>query len=331
MLGRDPEPLASPWDGEVEPNHDVDTITLLQEEIARLEAELRDRDQAALSHHDHHLDNANAHAHAHASDTSREQIDGLLAEIAARDETVELLLEQSRLYEEAASAQRAEWEQLHQWVEEVERRVEDRDAEGPRLRAELDAERDRGERLRVSSETERRGWDARRVGLERETQLLRDEIARNHQGSATRDESSLLELAAENRQLRTDCEALRTLANEAETLGRRFAEAVTDLETARREIRRLEDERQRERIEHEAELVALRSELARESLVRQAEPSSEPTRDFAPERPSAMDADERIRAFRQHLKELHDTEAAQRVNRSLGARLSRLWRNTGPG
>ena len=39
----------------------------------------------------------------------------------------------------------------------------------------------------------------------------------------------------------------------------------------------------------------------------------------------------RIRAFREHLKEIHTSETEQRAAAVLAARLSRLWRSTGPG
>ena len=118
-------------------------------------------------------------------------------------------------------------------------------------------------------------------------------------------------------------------AAEAVELGRRLTAANAALEQARADLRKLEDERQREKIEHEAELTASRSQSARESIQRQG-----PTplgAGPAAVKPAGLEADERIRAFRQHLKELHDHEAEQRADRTLSARLSRLWRHTGPG
>jgi hypothetical protein len=38
----------------------------------------------------------------------------------------------------------------------------------------------------------------------------------------------------------------------------------------------------------------------------------------------------RIHAFRQHLKEIHDREAAASQNSGLAARLARLWGRTAP-
>jgi hypothetical protein len=168
-----------------------------------------------------------------------------------------------------------------------------------------------------------------RTGLEREAQLLRDQLARKAEGADAREKAAFLELAAENRRLRTEVESCRRSAAEAEELGRRLAASLAELGQARRELQQLEDERQRERAEHEAEVGALRSELARESLRRQVATDSGLPPAEAPA--SAIEADERIRAFRQHLKELHEKEAARRAERSIASRLSRLWKHTGPG
>jgi len=322
MIDRNSEPVTTSWDDDDDPSRD--TIVLLQEEIARLEAELRARDESP------HADPADTAPDGPGRDAlaeSQGRVAGLLAELAGRDETVEILLEQSRLYEEAAAAQRAEWDQLNGWVEEVERRVDGRDAEAPRLRAELEAERDRAETLRRAGESDRRTWEAQRAGLEREAQLFRNQIAGQRRGAEDREGATLVELAAENRRLHTACEASGKTAAEAGELGRRLAAALSELDQARRDLRHLEDERQRERIEHEAEAVALRSRLAGEAILREPGPAAA----AEPERPSAMDPDERIRAFRQHLKELHENEAARRADRSIASRLSRIWRHTGPG
>src|SRR5438270_8043476 len=89
-----------------------DTIDLLHEEIARLEAELLARDDAAL----HAVDAEPAGGDGDEDGALRRRVEELTAELATRDETVALLLDQARLFEEAAWAQRAEWDQLHQWV-----------------------------------------------------------------------------------------------------------------------------------------------------------------------------------------------------------------------
>jgi hypothetical protein len=306
------------WEADDDPSRE--TIALLQEEIARLEAELRARDEALPAPH--------PAPEPAEDDAARRRVEELVAELAARDELVALLLEQSELFEAAAAAQRAEWEQLSQWVEEVERRVDGREAGDAGLRSELDAERQRSDSLRRRAESDRREWEAHRAGLERDADHLRGLLAQQVR-SPEADETAFIALASENRKLRTTCAGLERAAAEAEALGGRLAEALAELESSRNELRRVADDRERERNEHEAELAALRAGHARESLQRQGEPAGAAPAPAAPRGP-ALDADERIRAFRQHLKELHEHEASQRAGRSLSSRLSRLWRNTGP-
>ncbi len=321
------EPITTHWDSDDDPNHD--TIVLLQEEIARLEAELQARDEPPAPPRDVEIETDDANL----LDELRGRFDGLLAELAQRDEMVALLLEQSRLFEEAAEARRAEWEQLNDWVAEVERRVDNQDNDGPRLLADLDAERRRAEQLQRDAESDRQKWDAQRIALQHEAKILRDQLGRSPQGHSGRDDSAFIELAAENRELRTTCEALRKADVESEELGRRLASTLVELEQVRRDLRHLDDDLRRERNEHEAELGALRARHARELLEQQI-PSTDPKpvakTDVPAGRASATEADERIRAFRQHLKELHENEANERANRTLGSRLTRIWRKTGP-
>src|SRR5262245_13822795 len=118
MNERPDGPVLTGWNTEDDATQEA--LALLQDEVARLEAELRARDEALL------------HA-APAPDADQadpalvRRVEELTSELAARDETVNLLLEQTQLFEEAAAAQRAEWEQLRGWVEEVEARVQGRD------------------------------------------------------------------------------------------------------------------------------------------------------------------------------------------------------------
>src|SRR5437764_7433668 len=117
---------------------DTGTLTLLQEEIARLEDEIRLRDEAMASH-----EPAGPASENH-EDADR-KVAELTAELASHDETIELLWDQVRSFEEAEEAGRAEWEHLHRWVEELERRVEGRADPDPAadLGEELESERRR--------------------------------------------------------------------------------------------------------------------------------------------------------------------------------------------
>ena len=100
----------------------LETIALLQEEIARLEAELLAHEETGPS--SEHTDRLRDAPGGPDGLPNQQELDRLGAELAARDETINLLLDQLRLVEEAESASRAEWEQLAQWVAEVEQRVE---------------------------------------------------------------------------------------------------------------------------------------------------------------------------------------------------------------
>ena len=109
---------------------------------------------------------------------NRDGLERLCAELAARDETINLLLDQLRLVEEAESASRVEWEQLTQWVTEVEERMERQDGAGTgQLALELDAHRSQAEELRSRLDLERKAWNDQRRGLENEIQRLQALLA----------------------------------------------------------------------------------------------------------------------------------------------------------
>src|SRR4051794_11108508 len=102
--------MNEPWTTDVGPGiaredpDALDTIALLQDEIARLEGELRARDEM--------IRDANAAPGPALDDPApveeaRRQIDCLNAERVGREETIAMLLEQTRLLEEAESTSRA--------------------------------------------------------------------------------------------------------------------------------------------------------------------------------------------------------------------------------
>lgn len=289
-----------------------DTIALLHEEIARLEEELRLRDEGR--------DEAGATLPIGlpADETAGPRIEALTTDLAIRDETIDLLVEQVRLLEESSAADRDEWEQLHRWVEEVERRVEGRDQQGEDLSLEVEALRRQAEAQRQAAADERRGWNVQRKALENEGKDLRKRLA-EATGPAG-EGAALVALEAENRRLRHTCHELALAASDAtecDLLGRQLLATRTELDGARREIRRLTDDRERGRIEHESALASLRSELSRDLRKR-------------PEEEEEASPDDRIRALRAHLNEIHRKEQDDRSQRRLSARLSRLWNRSGP-
>jgi hypothetical protein len=69
--------------------------------------------------------------------------------------------------------------------------------------------------------------------------------------------------------------------------------------------------------------------MARESLRRQ-EGQHRPAGILHTETDHSLEADQRIRTLREHLKQIQDDETEQRMRKSLSARLSRLWHHTSP-
>ncbi len=259
----------------------------------------------------------------------KQRIAQLDKELATREETIALLLELARLADEAEAANRAEWEQLQNWVQEVERRVAEQSEPDAELRGELAAERRNSDLLRQSAEKEQRSGEVQRQALVAEVERLRarfTEVA----GESDTSVAAVRALANENQELR---DAYDALARDSVAASEMDA-CVADLQMVRKqhdalahELKKLQDDRQRERIEHEANLNALRSQFARDSLRRQEE-QVKSSGAVPASKESLLEADMRIRAFREHLKEIHHDETEQRMRRSLAARLSRLWNHT---
>ncbi|MFO0956213.1 MAG: hypothetical protein U0800_01965 [Isosphaeraceae bacterium] len=107
-----------------------------------------------------------------------------------------------------------------------------------------------------------------------------------------------------------------------------------EIEELRGENARLRADRQRwEAMETEAQLLRIRLKTAEDSLSHTAPVSATPVAV-----PSALgqpgeglSPDERIRALRLHLREVHQKEAEERKSAQLAGRLSRLWHSLGRG
>ncbi|MDR3632952.1 MAG: hypothetical protein P4L84_03895 [Isosphaeraceae bacterium] len=309
-----------------------DTMILLQEEIERLENELRLRDEALAE-----TSRGQAEGTSAASEESLElqnRIEDMKYELSSRDESIALLLEQIRLFEEAESASRAEWEQLSSWVTEVERRVERRDTASQDIQLELETERNQATAQRHAFEKDRRGWEAQRQALDDENERLRSKIAELANHTEASPDAAFAALESENRRLRETCHTLVRASAEAADASRlrtQLQSAQQQVDELRKELTQLNDDRTRERMEAEAALAALRNQVVVATLKVAEEPVKPPAVETpAQEAPGPLSVDDRIRALRQHLVEIHEREQAERNRKSLGSRLSRLWRNTGP-
>ena len=121
---------------------------------------------------------------------------------------------------------------------------------------------------------------------------------------------------------------------EIKTLREAAESARNEIAETRRQRDQIQDERNRERREYEIAVASLRAHASRASLVAGEQTATATPAAKATESPKstdnsiALEADMRIRAFRQHLKEIHCHETEARNRNKLSARLSRLWNRT---
>jgi hypothetical protein len=307
----------------------VETIALLQEEIARLEAELHAREEAsqALAAEGGRSD----HERAGGEVMLGREVDQLRLELSAREETIGLLMEQLRLVEEAEAANKVEWEQLEQWVAEVEERVERQEGAGAHrvVEGSENHRREEEKAARARHEQERAGWAGERRKLEEQVASLEGMIAASaaNQGS-TGQQAALAAVEAENRRLRERFLELETTYRvELQSNKERLDRSLQERDDARGELRSCRDDREREGREYEMAIASLRAKISRAAL---GVPGTAAATSQAMEGNPALEADIRIREFRQHLQEIHCLETKARDAQRLGARLSRLWRKTAP-
>jgi chromosome segregation ATPase len=286
---------------DAEATEHLDTVALLQEEVARLEAELRRRDELASEGPPEPLEVSNEAAEA--------RIGELTALLAERDEAIGLLCDQLAALEEAGAARAAEWEQLDRWVKELEERI-DRAPAGTQDSREAF---DQIDMLRERLERQERDWEAERGRLEREIAGLRSRLAA---AEAPAGGAGLAEPGPEHRRPDDDgrIAALEAEAAQATEHRERARALQTLLDQTSRALDQANDALRCERIEHEAELATLRASLA------SARASA----------PAELSPDERIRALRLHFRDIHEHEPPEHEEHQLFGRIARLWRRSAP-
>jgi hypothetical protein len=307
----------------------LEMIALLQEEVERLEQELRGRalgpSEASTEGAAPDPDRADRIEAADGAAAARAELARREADLAAREETIDLLMDHLGRMEEAQAAGQAELEQLSGWLAEMERRVEGQDGDALlRLEERLAAEQRRADEARQRAEQDRRDAEAQRRILEAEIARLRAATALDR-STGVADEATpvpagrgpdaeeLESLRAENLRLRAACEEQ--------------AEATAQRDALRSELDRLLDERRREQFEHAATVAEMQTRFSRASLAR-PEPSE--AAQGAPTISPAREEQLRFQALRQHLLDVHKQEEQERRQRQLIPRLSRLWSRTGP-
>jgi hypothetical protein len=322
-----------------------ETVALLQEEIARLELELRmcaaTRTETSSNDQVVSEDQAEAPDAVENPGGAHEEVERFKAELASRDETIRLLLDEVSRVEEAQAATRAEWEQLAQWVSMLEHRVEGQDGDAlHQVENRLAAEQQKADGLAMKLEHDRRTWEAQRQIFQAEIDRLQgtlDEIAKSpaaHDGRATQDpdltSAAVEALRAENLRLRDAWQELmerNSAALGSESFDDRLAETVNERHQLRRQLVQIQDEQRRERLEHEATVAELQARLSQAALARS---DGQPSEKVPGASATVLDIDLRIRALRQHFRETEELEKEDRRRKQLIGRLSRLWNRTGP-
>ena len=273
---------------------------------------------------------------------ARAAIERLEAELASREETIGLLLDQLSRVEEAQASGRAEWEQLSGWLAELEERVEGHDGDALlQLQERLAGQQQQADELRKKAEQDRRAGEAQRRIHEGEIARLQAELAHARAAAPggtdgdgepaasgpVADPAVIEGLRSENLRLRAACEELtkRLDTEPAETWEAQRDEMLKERDALHRQLLQIQDDRRREQLELRATVVELQAQLSRASLAR---PEQQPTETGKDSRD--RDAELRIHALRQHLREVHQQEEEERKQKQLIPRLSRLWSRTGP-
>jgi hypothetical protein len=273
-----------------------ETIRLLQAEIALLQSELTERDAQLAEAADQSFSTADfAGTPDDWEDTvPADRLEQSLCELQQADQRIAELERLLCLAEEARNAAWDERQQIEAWVGDIEKRIEqwmtERRAESDLLRNQLGQSKEECERLR-------------------------EQLQRRAQGTEEAPSAQLLELQHRYAELR---EAFQRVESERDRLQAQLERADEDGDQRRRAD--LEAALREERLQ----LAQQRASLARERAELESARSGldEGAREVAPQR----DVDRRVRAFREHLREIHDEEQQENTGRGLGSRLAQLWR-----
>ncbi len=285
-----------------EESHD-DTVQLLQVEIDYLRSELAERDERLrmledLAEFDGAEDASEETVTAAEAEKLVGRLEQLLVELDQSDTRIAALTELLQTSEEALQTADEESRQLEGWLCEVDRRVgqweQEWHAERDVMRntiAELTEQRDRAEHQLATGATD----DASGAARDELVLRLREEYSR---------------LKAEFLKVEQELEESRLrLQNASVTdIEQRIAEAVND---ALRE-ERLQLAQENASLARERAALARKQEEIQSQLERQGQ--------------TVDSADHKIRAFREHLREIHETEPKRPSGPTLSQRMGKLWR-----
>jgi hypothetical protein len=277
-----------------------DELSLMRMELEQLRFELADRESQIQSL-------KQSQASSNSSDSLNEQetlklvtrLEDLLDELSSSDQRVNGLEELLRVSDQATAAEKEERLQLEKWVTEIEQRVGQREEES---QAEI------GRLSRRLQDTTKE--------LEQSANQIQS-LATNGGNNTDEQQAAVTALAEQVESLR---EKLRESREENQELYKRPAVAADEVDLADKlkvtedELVRLKVEMSRERAEtarRHAELEGIRDEL--EERLRNVK--------------SADHGDSRIQTMREHLREIHakeEAEKADKLTNGLGGRIANL-------
>ncbi|MCP4193358.1 MAG: FHA domain-containing protein [Planctomycetaceae bacterium] len=277
-----------------------ETIEMLQQELEWAQAELAERDgkiaeMSSLVEFGSPEESVND---TEEMEALVGRLEDLLSELERSDHRIRALEELLRAEQETSHAEQEERVQMERWLNDIEHRVSEREAES---RAEREVLTQRVAELREQLEqSDRQIYEAAAVTSPQSA----------HEGALQnlREDNDRL-----SEELVTSQEAQRELERQIESL-----QESTDAKSQQAVVDEALREERMDMAQERATLSRERSELARQI--------AELQNDELPR--SAAVADQKFNAFRQTLKELHEEEDRNNglVKPSLASRISSLWK-----
>jgi chromosome segregation ATPase len=225
------------------------------------------------------------------------RLEELLDELEQSDRRIREMEQLLRGSDEAAQAEREERRHIENWVSDIEQRVLQREEEMSAQTQTLQNRLQQACRERSEFEERMRQYalaagssDVSRQELER----LRE---KNH------------ELGQQMGALQETCDQLKRELQQAQNAANAGQATGASPDVREEQVRLAQEKALLAR--QQVELASMRSELERV-----AQPQQRPGRDI----------DNRMRAFREHLREIHEEEKIVQSERGLASRLSQLWR-----
>jgi hypothetical protein len=275
---------------EEEETYDAETVALLRAEIEELQTALAQRDaEQNFDRPDSYDQEATSSAPVEASDQVLQRMQELIDEANVSDERVSLLEEMLHASEATNRSEHEERDQLEAWVGDIEQRIGQREDEHL---AEVETLRNRLEESNL-----------------RQEQLQKQLQKAAFSGNAPKQyEETLENLQRTNKELQ---EKLGETEKRCLSLERKAEQASGDQDSALRE--------ERANIAKEtAKISRLRFELSSKLTEIEHLPKDQNLED--------KETAHRIRALREHLKEIHEQEKLEEKDAPLTKRLAKLWK-----